>query len=131
MVKKLAMLVGIVFVLIGVLGFVPALTPVGDDGVRRLLGLFAVNGVHTIVHLLSGVVALAAASTSYRAARMYFQVFGIVYAIVTVVGFIQGDSVLGIFPVNVADNILHLVLAVVFLYAGFGMRAEAETVREA
>ena len=120
MVKTLAMVFGAVFLLIGVLGFVPGVTSSG-----KLLGLFDVSTLHNIIHIASGVAAFALASSGPKAAKMYFQVFGLVYLVVTIVGFVQGDTVLGLFGVNVADNILHLAIAAVALYAGFGMKAEA------
>jgi hypothetical protein len=55
---------------------------------------------------------------------LYFQVFGVVYGLVTVVGFLQGDTVLGLIGVNMADNVLHLAIAAVALYAGFGMKED-------
>ena len=66
--------------------------------------------------------ALWAAMTSLKAAKMYFQVFGVIYALVAVLGILMG-SVLGLFDTNTADNALHVVIAVVALYAGFGMKA--------
>jgi len=116
MIQKLAWIFGAVFVVVGVLGFVPALTP---DG--YLLGIFEVDPLHNVIHLLSGILALGAAwAGSY--ARLYFQVFGVVYAVVTVVGFLQGDTVLGLITVNTADHLLHLVIAAAALYAGFAMK---------
>jgi hypothetical protein len=50
---------------------------------------------------------------------MFAKVFGIVYALVAIVGFVQGDTVLSIISVNGADNVLHVVLAIVFLWLGF------------
>lgn len=123
MIKKLAILFGAVFVIVGLLGFVPALSPVHSDGMHYLLGLFMVGGIHNAIHLLSGIAALAAAFTSEKYAKLYFQIFGAVYGLVTIVGFIQKTTVLGIFPVNMADNFLHLVLAVVILGIGFGVKA--------
>lgn len=117
MLRKAAMVFGAVFVLIGLLGFVPALTPGGN-----LLGIFEVNTVHNLVHLLSGLAALAA-STSARNSRLYFQVFGVVYALVTVLGLIM-DPVLGLIPVNTADNILHLGITAASLYLGFVYKDE-------
>ncbi len=112
MLKQAATAFGAVFLLIGVLGFIPGITT--DD---KLLGLFQVNTLHNLVHILSGIAALAAArSEAY--ARTYFQVFGAVYALVTLVGFVM-KSVLGLFPVNPADNLLHLVIAAAALYLGF------------
>lgn len=118
MVKSLAYVVGIVFLTIGVLGFVPALTP---DGL--LLGVFEVDAMHNAVHIISGVLAVIAAATSTAAALWYFRIFGIIYALVTVLGFIGNDPVLGLVVVNSADNWLHLTLALVFLIIGFGVRS--------
>lgn len=119
MVQTLAWVFGVVLLLIGVLGFVPGIT---TDGM--LLGLFEVDMMHSIVHIVSGLAALAAAWGLYSA-RLYFQVFGVVYALVTVVGFVMGGSILGLFMVNMADNLLHLVIAAVALYAGFMMKEES------
>lgn len=116
MVQKLAWVFGIVFVVIGLLGFVPALTPGGN-----LLGIFTVDPLHNIIHLLSGILALGAVLAG-NYARLYFQVFGVVYAVVAVVGFMQGDTVLGLIVTNTADHVLHLVIAAVALWAGFGMK---------
>jgi hypothetical protein len=118
MLKTLAKVFGAVFLLLGVLGFVPGAT---SDG--KLLGIFDVSALHNIIHLASGVAAFALAASGEKGAKTYFQVFGIVYAVVTVVGFIQGDTVLGLIGVNMADNLLHLAITAVALYAGFGMKA--------
>jgi hypothetical protein len=122
MLRKASLTFGIVFVAIGLLGFVPALTP---DG--HLLGIFHVDAVHNVIHLLSGIVALLAAS-SPTAARYYFQIFGIVYGIVALGGFIPalqfgGDmKLLGLTHMNMADNLLHVVIASSALYLGFGLK---------
>src|ERR1700749_4079746 len=99
--KTAAWVFGIVFVLIGLLGFVPALNPGG-----LLLGIFQVNGFHNIVHILSGVVAIVAVLGGAYYAKWYFIVFGIVYALVTVLGFLTGNGLFGLLPVNMADNLL-------------------------
>ena len=123
MLKKAALVWGIVFVLIGIAGFIPGITSTDDMGMKLLLGLFMVNGVHNIVHLLTGIAALASTS-SEKIARLYFQVFGIVYGLVTVIGFIIGSGhyVFGFIPVNTADNFLHLIITAVSLYFGFAYR---------
>ncbi len=117
-VQKLAWIFAVVFVLIGILGFIPGIT---TDGM--LLGIFMVDGMHSVVHLLSGIIAALCAGASSKAARMYFQIFGIVYGVVTIWGFFM-SPVLGFINVNGADNILHLVIAVIALWAGFGMKEE-------
>lgn len=122
MLKKFSLIFGIVFLLIGILGFVPGASSTDADGMQLLLGLFMVGTIHNTIHLASGVVALFAAS-SERYAKWYLQIFGIVYALVAIVGFVQGNTVLGLFSVNMADNLLHVALAVLLLGTGFGLSA--------
>ena len=117
--QKLARVFGYVFVAVGVLGFVPGVTTA--DG--QLLGIFQVDTMHNIVHLLTGVLALAAAMGTGAYVNLYFKVFGVVYALVTVLGFLSG-SVLGMVT-NGADNVLHLVIAAIALYVGFGKKESA------
>lgn len=121
MVKKLALLFGVVLTAVGVLGFVPALTPLDSAGMPLLLGLFMVGVLHNIIHLASGVAALVS-SKSNAYASLYFKIFGVVYAVVTVVGFVQGDTVLGLIHVNLADNLLHLAIAASALAIGFVLK---------
>jgi hypothetical protein len=119
--KKLAIVFGVVFLAIGVLGFIPALTPNG-----HLLGLFHVNTLHNVVHLLSGAVALYVGLTSEGGSKLYFQIFGLVYAVVAILGFIYGDRpILGLVANNAADTWLHVVIAVAALYLGFLMKPAA------
>lgn len=116
MLKTLSTVFGAVFLLVGVLGFVPGVTT--DEGL--LLGIFQVSPLHNMIHILSGVAALLAAKTEDYA-QLYFRVFGAVYAVVALVGLVQGDTVLGLIDVNMADNLLHVVLAVALLGVGFGV----------
>lgn len=112
-IQKLAKLFAVVFILVGILGFVPGVTSGG-----MLLGIFEVNALHNIIHLATGLIALWAASSTTNA-RLFFKVFGLVYALVTALGFVMAGDVLGLIMVNFADNLLHLVISVVALYAGF------------
>jgi hypothetical protein len=124
MVKTAAILFGIVFILIGILGFVPGVT-----NNEMLLGIFHVNAAHNVVHLLSGAAALFAGMTSAGAARIYFRVFGVIYGLVAVMGFMMGDGMLlGMISNNTADTWLHVVIAAVSLLLGF-MPASSETVQ--
>lgn len=107
--KTILTILGVVFLAIGVLGFVS----------DPLLGIFEVDALHNIIHILSGALALVAVSMGASAMTTYSRVFGIVYALVAVLGFVSGTTVLGLIAVNLADNLLHLVLAVAFLYLGF------------
>jgi uncharacterized protein DUF4383 len=115
MVKKLGMLFGILFLLGGILGFVPGITT--DD---MFLGIFMVNTPHSIVHLASGAIFLVASVVAAGTARLWFQIFGIVYAAVAVMGFLVGDGmILNLISNNRNDTWGHAVLALVMLLIGF------------
>ncbi len=115
MAKSLVTLIGAVFVVIGLLGFF----------MDPILGIFEVDTLHNIVHLLSGVLAIWMASMGEASAKSYAKIFGVIYAVVAVVGFYQMDTVLGLISVNMADNWLHAALALVFLWLGFTGKKDA------
>jgi hypothetical protein len=118
MLKRIAFAFGLVFVLVGILGFVPGIT---RDG--HLLGIFHVNPAHNFIHLLTGIAAIASASAGSHAAQLFFRVFGVVYGLVAALGFMAGDSALfGVIANNTADAWLHTAIAAVSLYLGFGVR---------
>ncbi len=102
---------GIVLLAVGALGFVPGVTA---DG--RLLGVFEVDALHNVIHLLTGALALVFAAKS---PKTFLQVFGVVYLLVAVLGLVQGGDILGLMTVNGADNVLHIVIAALALYYGF------------
>lgn len=113
--KTAAMVLGLVFVIAGALGFIP--NPIVGEN-----GIFLTNRLHDWVHVGSGIVLLLGAYSPLGSA-MTLRVVGVVYAIVAVLGFIMGDSVFGI-AMNMPDHWLHVVLALVILYAGFGLPDE-------
>ncbi len=118
MLKRAAVIAGILFIAAGILGFVPGITVNG-----KLLGLFAVDTVHNFVHIISGAIALYAGRTSEHAAHTFFQVFGVVYGLVTLLGLFYMDRpLLGIMAHNTPDVVLHALIAAVTLYLGFGVR---------
>jgi hypothetical protein len=108
---------GAVLTVAGILGF--AADGSFDTGSAiqgdRFLGL-EVNGWHNVVHLVSGLVLLAAANTRPTAKTVAIA-FGVVYAFVALWGLIDGDEVFNLFPVNGPDNVLHLILAAAALLA--------------
>lgn len=118
MLSKYAIGFGITLLVVGVLGFIPAATPEG-----RLFGIFAVDGVHNMVHLASGIIGIIAGIASQHAARQYFQIFGVVYGLVLLMGLFVGDGqVLGVMAHNWADVGLHLIVSGIALYLGFSSR---------
>ena len=114
MARTFAMGLGVVMLLVAILGY--ALNPTGG----LLLGIFAVDGAHNAIHLVTGVAALAAAFTGW--ARMFCQLFGVVYLLVGILGLVATDSsgmLLGILHNNMADNILHLAVGGATAFVGF------------
>jgi Domain of unknown function (DUF4383) len=123
MVKSAAILFGLVFLVVGILGFVPSITK--DE---MLLGIFHVNLAHNIVHLASGAVFLLCGLAGAGPSRTFFRIFGLVYAAVAALGFYYGDQpILGIIANNTADIWLHVGLAVVMLIIGFGVSSDTAT----
>lgn len=110
--KIAATVIGIVFLAVGILGFIP--NPLVSAG-----GLFAVNPLHNLVHIVSGVVLLAGAYTALGS-TIGLKIIGAIYGLVAVLGLIMGPGMLlGLVHINAADNVLHVLLAVVILAAGF------------
>jgi len=125
MIKTAAIIFGIVFLLVGILGFVPAVTPANG----MLLGIFHVNTAHNFVHLASGVVFLLCGMAGVGASRTFFRIFGIIYALIALLGFYYGDNaIFGLIANNTADIWLHVVLAVAMLFLGFGASDSKATV---
>jgi hypothetical protein len=115
-----ALVFGASLLLAGILGFFyTADFGTGDDAGRdALIGVFDVNGWHNVVHILSGILGLALAR-SWRGAKLYAWGFGLTYLAVTVWGFVIGDgeSILGLIPINTADNLLHLAISLLGIIA--------------
>ncbi|MFC4058872.1 DUF4383 domain-containing protein [Planomonospora corallina] len=112
-----ARITGIVFLLVGVLGFIPGITSnvdqmtfAGHQSDAMLLGIFEVSILHNIVHLLFGIAGLAM-SRSWTGARNFLVGGGIVYLLLWLYGLIvPHDSSANFVPLNTADNWLHLLL---------------------
>ncbi|TDD23744.1 DUF4383 domain-containing protein [Kribbella turkmenica] len=124
-VQKAALAVAVVFLAVGVLGFVPGITTdydtmsfAGHNSDAMLLGIFQVSILHNIVHLLFGVLGLALARTA-SGAKNYLIGGGVVYLILWIYGLIIDQSSSANFvPVNTADNWLHLVLGLGMISLG-------------
>jgi hypothetical protein len=127
-----AVVFGIVFTLAGLSGLVAAPPPPGapplaiEHGHGLALGIFPVNTLHNVVHLLFGVLGFAAARGAILSARGYFQLVAISYALLTLLGLIPAtQTTFGLVPIWGADVWLHLGLAAVAAYFGFGARVPA------
>ena len=121
-----ALVFGAVLLLVGILGFF-ANSDFGNLGSNvngDELIAFEVNGWHNIVHAASGLLGLAL-WRSATGARVFALGFGVVYLVVTAYGFVTGDHILGLLPVNGPENVLHLLIAVTGLGAGLASGPEA------
>jgi Domain of unknown function (DUF4383) len=130
-----ATVVAAVFLLVGVLGFIPGITTdydmmkfAGPNSDAMLLGVFCVSILHNIVHLLFGVVGLAMART-WSGAKTYLVGGGVIYPVLAIYGWvIDLDSNANFVPVDNADNWLHVVLGVGMIALGLGLaRDDAAT----
>ena len=118
-----ALLFGIVLLLVGILGFLADSSfDVGSDVQGSDFIVFEVNGWHNLVHIASGALGLALWRRR-DTARAYALGFGAVYLVVTIWGFVDGDDVLSLIPVDTADNFLHLAIAALGIAAGLASSA--------
>lgn len=107
--KTILTVLGVVLTAVGILGFFN----------NPVLGIFAVNTLHNLVHLVTGVGALIVLANEDW--HMWFaRLFGLVYAVVAVAGFLSDDGMVMGMVMNTADHYLHVFLALVFLWIGFG-----------
>ena len=128
-----ALVAGVVFLLAGVLGFIPGVTvhhvlgsmPGMTGGHDYLLGIFAVDTVRNLINVVIGVLGIAAYYGDRT--RLYCQALGIVCLLIGILGFIPAlvygnGMLLGLFHVNLADNVVYLVVGVVAAFLGFTPR---------
>jgi hypothetical protein len=131
-VQRFAMIFGIIYVVVGVAGFFPPLLqpqtpgapPLAIDTLSgRLMGLFPVNILHTLVHLAIGVWGVVAAK-SVSAAVGYARSIAVLYGVLAIMGFIPGlNTVFGLVPLHSHDIWLHAGSALIAAYFGFSSSA--------
>jgi hypothetical protein len=127
-VQNAARLVGIVFLLVGIAGFMPGITTnlydglefASDDGDAELLGIFKVSVLHNIVHGLFGIAGLALAKTA-SGARTFLIGGGAIYIALWLLGLLGGADWI---PSNSADDWLHLALGGAMIALGVALTRE-------
>ncbi|MEV3935923.1 DUF4383 domain-containing protein [Glycomyces sp. NPDC049804] len=133
-VQVVTMVVAVVFLLVGVLGFIPgvttdydSLTFAGHHSDAELLGIFVVSVLHNIVHLLFGIVGFLMARTASGSVT-FLIIGGVIYLVLWLYGvLIDLDSSANFVPVNDADNWLHLGLAVGMIGLGAAFARSSRT----
>ena len=114
--KTYAIVIGVVLVLVGILGFMPGI------GQPLLLGIFGVNTAQNILHLVGGaVIVWFGYQGGAKSTNMWL---GIISAVVAVLGFIPGasDLLADVFGINTAISVLHAAIAVVSLGVAYGIK---------
>jgi hypothetical protein len=133
--RYFALIIGVVYTLVGVLGFIPGAHPkpsnaiggVFDGGYGYLLGLFPINVLHNIVHILIGLAGIAA-YRAYDTAKQYARGLAVLYIALAILGLIPGlNKVFGLIPIFGHDIWLHALTALVAAYFGF-IHKDADTV---
>jgi hypothetical protein len=121
--RIVATIFGAVYLLVGLLGFAVTggVSFIATEG-GLLLGIFEVNPLHNIAHLLIGGALLATGLMSAKAAKTTNITVGAVYLLLGVVGFFLVGTALNVLALNTPDHFLHLASAIVLL--GVGLAAD-------
>jgi len=122
LVQRFAQVFGAIYLVVGVIGFIPPLLAAKtaeSNFTGLLIGLFLVTWLHSLAHLLIGVAGLAT-YRNHATASAYALTIGVAYAVLFVLGLIVGPTFLGgLLPLNGWDNLLHIVTALVAFGAYF------------
>ena len=130
--RLVATIFGAVYLLVGALGFAATngVDFIATEG-GLLLGIFEVNPLHNIAHLLIGAALLIAGLKSVRAAKSVNTIVGAVYLLLGIVGFFLAGTDANILALNTADHFLHLASALVLLGVGLGAERSYRDTRTA
>ncbi|WP_035139951.1 DUF4383 domain-containing protein [Fischerella sp. PCC 9605] len=133
-IRYFALVVGIFFLLVGILGFVPGLLSLPksapaiqvNTGYGYLFGIFPINYLHNVVHLVVGVLGIAA-FWSFKFARLYAQGLAIFYGLLAVMGLIPAtNTTFGLIPIFGNNVWLHALTALIAAYFGYFVQVSPE-----
>lgn len=115
MLRVIAILFGIAFIIAGVAGFIPEISL---DG--KLLGYFTINPICNVIYIITGIVAIMS-SACYCTTRLYFQLIGLIYSSAAIWGLWKGGD-LYLFQAQMNDSLLYMAIGVMALLLGFSPR---------
>jgi hypothetical protein len=115
--QTVALVFGVIYLAVGVAGFLPFLGGTASQTSSNLLGLVPINLLHNLVHLLIGIAGVAAATSMVRA-RVFNQTVGGVLVALGLVGLVVSNP-LGVIPIGGFDIVIHFLTGAVLLYFGF------------
>ncbi len=128
-VQTASLIVGVVFLLVGIAGFIPGVTAnydalefAGHESGAELLGVFNVSILHNLVHVAFGLAGIALAR-AWDSARSFLIIGGLLYLVLGIYGLFVHEEMnnADFLPLNAADNWLHFGLAIGMLALGFGL----------
>jgi len=126
MAKKLTLAFGIFFILIGFLGFI--VNPIIGNG-----AFFSADAGHNMIHILTGIVLLVFSFLKPLSVLKALKMFGILYLILTVLGFIlipTGGSLFGLVLLNSADHFLNLVIGILLIILAYAIEKKEKDLDE-
>jgi len=111
--RQMTVLLGAGITVVTLTNFIPALTP-QSHGHKMLFGIFIISAFLITLHLVTSILAIIIGLFTHYS-RWFLLTASALFAFVAIAGFIGGDTVLGLFPINMADNLLHTIFAVTFV----------------
>ena len=114
MAKTYTLILGAVFLIIGIMGYV--------KGGTEMYG-FGLTPTHNLIHVLTGVIAVASALAGMKFTRWFCLIFGAVYGLVAIAGFLNIPAVVQMLNLTLAGNMLHLIVALSAGYVGYTNKA--------
>jgi Domain of unknown function (DUF4383) len=109
MAKTVAKLLGVVFLLVGILGFTHLLDPLGAH----------LSPIHNLIYIVSGVLALYfGLAGTLGGAKAFCTIFGLVYLFLGMIGLAKGDLMIGPLMLGKVDHGIHIILGAAFLAGG-------------
>ena len=121
MAKTVATLFGAIYLIVGILGFIPALGGSTSMADTTLLGVASVNVLHNIVHVVIGLAGLSG-GRSESGGISFCKTFGVILLIVGLLGFVQ-PNLFGILPLGGYDIWIHLITGAILAFVGFSATA--------
>ena len=129
--QKFALVIGIAYLSMGILGFIPAIVSQSGtmpasienlgvvSGFGYLMGLFPVNTPHNILHIVTGLLGIVT-SISLDSSRLFSGQLGIYYTTLAILGLVPvANTFFGLFPLYGADVYLHGATGALGIYFGF------------
>jgi hypothetical protein len=125
MYRRAALWFGVIFLALGIFGFIGFLTPKDASGTPLLFGLLGVGLSHDLLRLVTGLLALGSAAISDNLARWYFRIMGLVATIASLYNLVVQHGDASVTNLTMADILLRLIIGLAAIAIGFGSKPKA------